>query len=629
MTFTTTGTSIGSIEATLASMNAQVALINAGIDDDPDDHYEDDEDSGYDSPHDDGWTEPHVHQKPCIVCKATPNKLKAGHHSATYVFDGERIIASICAGCYNGLECNMYFCVGCEDFYVAPDDWCSSSSFSIIPCPKHSISKVKPWGKCSSCTKKQKKFFNNMRGINFCEACWFDTTTCGAPYCSVVIHQNQEGVVYDNMKKQHYCGDCALVTTSPHAIIVGFHPLTWEYNAECWCAACTHLAGKGPRWPSVDKDEPDSQCDSCHVAVGSSTLYKPEGTKDKYCHICTTHLKKCNLCKTQRLTDQFHKAITMHHSADLYGACDFCIKDNTNMWLCDATCQLWLPKASGCVCGGVLPYDYTPKVTVFMCSRSQQRVAAMLQDKTPFLGLELEMEAQHKPATRKKGAKLLKKIASEYGYVVHDGTLLGTNDDGLGGQKGFEFVTHPFTYDWFNDNWSQIEKMLDTMTKAGFRSWEGGRCGLHVHISRGPMSDAHQMKFIRFIYGSVNMVMCVGQRGYRDPILNQFSPFHREDRARFMMKIRQFTNPDVHGHYAALNCNKPATLEGRWFRGTLNPLGVRKNVEFMHSLWHFTKMYGFSSANEINYIDWLRQTPQSKEYAVLLKFLEREYVTRR
>jgi len=247
----------------------------------------------------------------------------------------------------------------------------------------------------------------------------------------------------------------------------------------------------------------------------------------------------------------------------------------------------------------------------------------------PFIGLELEIEAQKWGASRLAGAKLVNTIASDFGYVMHDGTLLGTDDGGLGGQKGFEFVTHPFTYEWFDEQWPNIENLLTTLSSAGYRSWEGGRCGIHVHVSRAPMSDAHQMKFIRFIYGSVNMMLCLGQRGYRDSVLNKFSPFHREDRSRLIMKIRDFVNPDVHGHYAALNCNKPATLEGRWFRGTLNPRGVRKNVEFMHSLWYFTKMFGFSSANEINYIDWLRESPQSRQYMVLLDYLEREYVTRR
>ena len=612
---------------TFGSMTMDTSLTYDPMDDPDDDYEEEEQQEEYHS-----WPDaaeiPMVTSKLCFGCGKSDVAV-AGHHSSTLTFNGKLTRSFICGPCYEALtEGKLYYCLECEDFYVAPIDWCPIASFSTVVCPKHSLLKTKPKSKCSSCSVTGFKFFNNNRSVRFCENCWFNSITCHASYCQAVIHIKQKGVVHTTKKKKWYCEDCALVPTLPTIRPNVYHPLTWDYDVLCWCSVCTYLSGKAPQWPSVIKPGPDSHCSSCKTEVHSATLYKPKGTQATYCHVCATMLKECPKCKTKRVPEQFHLAPT-GSDMPLYKACDFCIGDNTNFWLCEATCKSWIPSGVDCDCGGVLPYNYVPKVKIFMSADSQQRVKEALQDKTPFLGLELEMEAHHSPANRINGAKILNRIASDYGYVVHDGTLLGTDEGGLGGQRGFEFVTHPFTYEWFNDNWSRIEKMLNTMGNAGFRSWEGGRCGIHVHISRGPMSDAHQMKFIRFIYGSVNMVMCIGQRGYKDKILNEFAPFHKENRYNFIQKIRDYINPDVHGHYAALNCNKKATLEGRWFRGTLNPLGVRKNVEFMHSLWHFTKMYGFSSANEINYIDWLRQTPQSKDYAVLLNFLEREYVTRR
>jgi hypothetical protein len=245
------------------------------------------------------------------------------------------------------------------------------------------------------------------------------------------------------------------------------------------------------------------------------------------------------------------------------------------------------------------------------------------------MGLELEIEAQKPGASKAKGANMTRDMLGDIGWCMHDGSLLGHKSNGTGGDMGFEFVTHPFTYEWFNENWHRFEEYLKVLSAKGYRSWHGGRCGMHIHISRAAMTDAHQMKFIRMVLGSTNLMMAVGQRGYRDKNLSKFAPFHADERSRLMEKVRSFQNPGVSGHYTALNTMRPSTIEARWFRGTLNPLGIRKNVELIHSMWYFTREYGFTSANEMNYITWLRQPWGARRYGTLLNFIEHNYITRR
>ena len=558
----------------------------------------------------------------CVFCKVTT----LGFVSSQFLLDGVKQRLLVCESCYNK-RTRVYFCAACPDLYATNAKWApwATAPATNVPCKKHSASKSVAKSECIACGIIDTGYHYNLRGQAYCTDCWYGGTNCAAFYCQNILNAKQKDVVHSG--GNIYCEDCALVQGMPATHPPDFHPLSWKYNSECWCSCCFHLAGKHDRWPiNTNKPVPNVTCAACLGSVHSDTVIELEDSEFVYCHACIWKLKMCVQCSTLRLDTQFHHAGLMA-SHKYFGACDLCLKDCSDMWLCEVSCKTFFGKGLKCNCGGVFPYDYVPDTLKFLIGSSQR---AVNPDKVPFLGLELEIEAQEGHATRYKGAKIINKLAADYGYAMHDGTLKGTDDYGLGGEHGFEFVTFPFTYDWFDEHWPNIENMLTTLAAKGYRSWEGGRCGIHVHISRAPMSDAHQMKFIRFVYGSVNMMMCVGQRGYRDKSLQKNSPFHKEDREHFLQaKVRDNVNPGVHGHYAALNCNKPATLEARWFRGTLNPLGVRKNIEFMHSLWYFTKAFGFSSANEVNYVEWLRQSPQSKQYAVLLDFLEREYITRR
>lgn len=524
-----------------------------------------------------------------------------------------------------------HYCPDCKDIYKDPKaawilGWAGEPGvMQPVPCKKHSLLKTSAKAKCCACSSTQ-VITVGTRGQFFCSDCWYspEATSCGAPYCHTQLRPGMEGVVSTPNGMKRYCPDCALVRSKPSVCPKDFHPLSWAYHSKCLCVVCKHLRGKSDKWPN-----PKSlllaiiDCSGCGTLVSAKNTVTIDG--QGWCHACQHTLKECSACKEPAPPTHFHN----YHPSffpDHMAACDTCLGKVKGLWLCDVGCQRWYAKHEKCNCGGVYGYNYKPPTFNYLSSRDQ---GVVNRETVPFLGLELEVEAQRPGATRIAGAKIAKKLGSHYSYVVHDGSLLGTKQNGLGGDLGFEIVTHPFTYEWFQDEWPNIEELLTTLSAKGYRSWEGKRCGIHIHISRGPMSDAHAARFIRFVWGSVNMMLCIGQRGYNDKNLNKHSPFHKEDRSRLMEKVRDFINPDISQHYTALSTLSPHTIEARWFRGTLNPVGVRKNVEFMHSLWYFTKIFGNTSANEINYIDWLRSTPQARQYSVLLDFLERNYVTRR
>ena len=560
-----------------------------------------------------------------VKCSFCNINLVAFRPLIPQMYDGVHKEVGVCEACYYDNNCQVLYCIECRDVYKPTNTWWQATgqhAMAVIPCKKHSADPVIPSYRCSMCPKQGPAYTFKLssRGKVYCPSHFGWLVACSAGYCQTLIHPTEPGVETSPGGQKSYCEDCAIVKKSPMGAPIDYHPLTWGYRSYCNCPGCAGQSGKADKWPVHPENlVNDESCSECQRVINEAGLYElSDGTK--ICHFCEVrYLQECEKCLKMWLSNQFH------HSSVMAGTdiCDLCQSD-AGLWYCDVACESWWLSDESCECGGIHPYNYSPS-PIFQWGQRQKTNP----DEIPFLGLEIEVEAQGGTATRIKGAKIVRELASSYTYVVHDGTLLGTKADSTGGDLAFEIVTHPFTFEWFEESWDAIQNLLETLSAGGYRSWSGGRCGIHVHINRRPMTDAHQMKFINFIYGSTNLAMCIGQRRYRDTQLQKFSPFDGEDRARFMEKIRGFTNPRVTGHYCALNTDKRATLEARWFRGTLKPDGVRKNVEFIHAVWYFTKLFGHSSANEMNFIGWLRDIPQKRRYAVLLDFIEREYITRR
>lgn len=576
-----------------------------------------------------------IHLKPCWGCDH-PNSVD--YLTSPLLRDGKRYRHTICYSCSEGMNHNVLYCPECDSPYECESSWRHGdyndhSVMQSVPCPQHSKKSSHPAVECAGCKNVvNSNYTMTNRGAWLCHTCSYsETVHCFANYCGTQLTPTMDGVVSSVAGNRHYCGDCSTVKKVP---IQFGHPLAWDYSHTCLCTMCAMLRGRSDRWPDLGEELiPDVMCSRCQnfVGNGDGMIVHPGG--GFHCHSCLTHMDKCEVCEEYRFPSQFHRTgYPSHHTHR--NACDICMMA-TDKWMCTVQCKRWFPMDAHCSCGGVHPWNYEPEELNFLVGRGQSSEAIMdrWQDKAsgkiPFFGLEIEVEAHKGGATRAGGAAIVRNHMGDIGWVMHDGSLKGDKANGTGGDYGFEFVTHPFTYQWLHENWWRFEAMLAELAAKGYRSWEGGRCGIHIHVSREPMTEAHQMKFIRFIYGFTNLMMCIGQRGYTDKNLAKFASFDVENRNQLITKIRNNANPGASGHYTAVNTMKSATIEGRWFRGTLNPLAVRKNIELMDAMWWFTKKFGFSSANEINFIGWLRGPREQSKYATLLNYIEHNYITRR
>lgn len=211
------------------------------------------------------------------------------------------------------------------------------------------------------------------------------------------------------------------------------------------------------------------------------------------------------------------------------------------------------------------------------------------------LGFELEVENYN--SSKHDGAQIAQDLLGARAYMKEDGSL---ND-------GFEIVTHPHTLEAYNKdfNWSFLSKLQ----VSGFRSWNTGTCGLHVHVSRTAfavygirtraeqilMRQAHELRFMKLIYDNQRQVERIAGR-----VSNHYSTFG--DKGSLVPKVKHGYQND--GRYSAVNTENYATLEVRVFRGSLKETRVRSALEFVHAAVEYTRDLKVNGKN--NALTWAK-----------------------
>jgi hypothetical protein len=222
------------------------------------------------------------------------------------------------------------------------------------------------------------------------------------------------------------------------------------------------------------------------------------------------------------------------------------------------------------------------------------------EDTKLYLGIELEVE---------NGYGAPADIIARYPdtlYCKHDSSL----DD------GFEVVSHPLSYRYWADH-NMVEDITSILLNAGARSFQTRTCGMHIHMSRNAFSNAHMWKFIQFMYRNADAAQVVAQR--KDSSWARFTG--RDDGS-----YRKLVSKDSKRYgerYVAINLNNEATIELRFFKGTLKPQGVRRNIEFAHAVYAYTQQLTYAAIREYAgltfgaFLTWLEGTndyPNFKQF---------------
>ena len=187
------------------------------------------------------------------------------------------------------------------------------------------------------------------------------------------------------------------------------------------------------------------------------------------------------------------------------------------------------------------------------------------------LGLEIEIEGINSSNKRQLGEILLKYLKSEH-KVVSDASL---------NETGAEIVTIPLSrFDRL-----KFYRMLTEMRSIGLRAHDGGRCGLHISISR----DASH-KGLKISEGqSADRIA-----GQSREFWNSLTHFIEGNKEYFKILSRRerfgYCEFYQNGKYSAVNLSKINIVEFRFFRGTLKPSSFIASIDIIRGLIDYFRM---------------------------------------
>ena len=310
-------------------------------------------------------------------------------------------------------------------------------------------------------------------------------------------------------------------------------------------------------------------CHDCST-VSSNGLFKKLYYITGYrCILCyLTSIKKCDVCSNiisipetgqSAVLDGESKVICKECKSDLK-QCSSCGRHFKIKPLFNGYCMSCAPSV-------IMDYNHKP-LPVFYDNPNDDA-----HNDTVFMGIEVEVEM-------KEGLQQYSTIVSNR-FQEAAGAFVYLKKDSSISKEGFEIVTHPASISYWEGNhtfWNAIRKLTKTC-----EAWSVDNCGMHVHINRDAFnSNVHMAKFLLFINTNRLLSAFVAERYNAKQ-----APFLEMDieLAKNIVTFHQKIN-----RHCAVNVQSTIpTIEVRIFKGNLKKQRMLKNIEFVHSVFSFTK----------------------------------------
>ena len=286
-----------------------------------------------------------------------------------------------------------------------------------------------------------------------------------------------------------------------------------------------------------------------------------------YCQCCARgRVFTCSMCQQQIVFDSPYGAERCARTSGDHRICDNCATQ-----------------------AGVLNHYYAPAKPKF---HGKGKL---------FFGFELEVENKSQLMSNNDAARL----TLPWVYCKHDGSI----------ENGFEVVSQPATFHWLRSKASEIAAMLEQLRRQGFRSFNTTTCGLHVHVSKDAVGNATLYKVLKLFYENPEFILFVSQRKANS--FKQWSKLTDGGSLTIKAKTKEYSTT----RYSAINLSPRDTVEFRIFRGTLNPFGFWKNIEFVHAAIEYAKQESMKQVSEVRF---RRFVANHQMYLRLAEFLRYE-----
>lgn len=325
-----------------------------------------------------------------------------------------------------------------------------------------------------------------------------------------------------------------------------------------------------------------------------------------------------NLSYYHRNQDTFTLSVCSDVLSDYFTRCDNCTDYYLNSSfiqlrggdnICDNCCEVEEPENDNeCLddCQDITEYSRSinyPSPSIHPPIKGE---AAKLgfrgkpKEKDFNLGVELEVESKDQNKRNYNGNLILRNFKNDM-MLVSDGSISSST--------GFEIVTAPCSFEYHKSMWDNFF----SLNFEGLRSWDtGGRCGIHIHVSRKMLLDGHSGlhlgKLLVFVNEQINRKFMVTLAG-------------RDSTRYCQYKRKKFTDyKNNRDRYEAINTTNNHTVEFRIFRGTLNKLHFFSNLEFVHAICIYTRDASMQDLHYQKFYDWVKSQP-NKKYRNFIEFM--------
>lgn len=226
-----------------------------------------------------------------------------------------------------------------------------------------------------------------------------------------------------------------------------------------------------------------------------------------------------------------------------------------------------------------------------------------------YFGVEWEVENRTDSNREVLASNILRKMndfkgAKNLVFFKHDGSI----------ENGFEIVSNPFSWEFFKKR-QDVFFPIYQLLQQGMGSDDYETCGFHIHLNREAFSTLHLYKFMSFIYQQPDAMTIIAERNS-----GRYASYNRPDQGL----ARKAMGDTMDGKYVAINNSNRKTVELRIFKGSLEPKRFKKNMEFAHALWRYSRGRAIRHLNITNFMDWVQR--HSKTYRNLYAFLEANHI---
>lgn len=241
-------------------------------------------------------------------------------------------------------------------------------------------------------------------------------------------------------------------------------------------------------------------------------------------------------------------------------------------------------------------YDYTPYLTFYDYNKNvMSKVDNYKKHKLPFYGAELEVECNDSNKSEYAQEIMNYEGEEKYFYCKNDGSL----------SDGFEICFMPMTFNAIK-NLNLWDSILKHRGRDKLQSFNTSTCGMHIHINREAFTDHHLFKFISFIHEFKGFIYLISQRkragefnnyakfnnGFKDRVKRSMVDSIKSKKESYNSTSRKYAthSTTTFGEkYVPVNLQHRDTVEVRIFKGNLLETSIRKNFEFVDSLYYFTR----------------------------------------